>query len=182
MTRQDRIEWMAIWAAKQACTLQLEGNVGFGRECVGITRGESYPEYYWYSGSHERADPNGEVFVPSEAYHKHPCVAVLGHGEEPERQLFEWLKWFAARDFTVTCESAPLDPAIPAVIAVAMGQHLNVRIVRPPADSPLISGEERLIGALKVIAGMPDEENERDAVDKFNRARSVAARALKPPL
>ncbi len=131
MTREQKIEWMAVWAAKNGCALALEGEVGIGRPCVGILVDGNYPDYHWYAEkTYERCDPNGEVFAPRDAYHKHDCVAVLGRGEEAETQLFEWLTWFDDRGFKVTSNmdaEIARDP-----IRVMMGQHNIVRIQRKP--------------------------------------------------
>ncbi len=131
MTHEKKIEWMAVWAAKNGCALALEGEVGIGRHCVGILRDGNYPDYHWHNEkTYERCDPNGEVFVPRDAYHKHDCVAVLGRGEEAETQLYEWLRWFDDRAFKVTSEmdiEAARDP-----IKLLMGSHNIVRIKRKP--------------------------------------------------
>ena len=107
MTHQDKIDWMIQWAHKHKCVLDLEGEVGFGRECVGILRGSNYIDYTWYDSEWNRQDPNGEVWCPTDAYHKHDCVAVLGRGQVAEEQLYDWLKWFDDNGFVV--ESVPRD-------------------------------------------------------------------------
>jgi hypothetical protein len=102
MTHEEKIEWMKGWAERNGCTLQLEGECGFGRECVGILAQDLYPDYTWRDDkTYERIDNNGEVWTPESAYHKHDCVAVLGRGEYAEAQLFEWLQWFEANKFRV---------------------------------------------------------------------------------
>lgn len=131
-TRESRIEWMLAWAAHNACTLQLEGECGLGRECVGITKDGNYPDYHWYNESYERIDPNGEIPIPTDAYHKHPCLAVLGRGEEAERQLFHWLHWFDQSGFTVTVEPTGPNPHIPTALALVLGKNVNVRMQKPP--------------------------------------------------
>jgi hypothetical protein len=45
MTHEEKIQWMAMWAVKHGVTLKLEGECGFGRECVGILAGDVYPDY-----------------------------------------------------------------------------------------------------------------------------------------
>lgn len=89
MKHKDKIDWMILWAHKNKCILELEGECGIGRECVGILAGNSYPDY------------SDEVWVPEDAYHKHDCVAVLGRGESAESQLYQWLKWFEDNGYTV---------------------------------------------------------------------------------
>jgi len=45
MDREQKIEWMAVWCAKNDLQLQLETECGFGRECVGVTAEGSFPDY-----------------------------------------------------------------------------------------------------------------------------------------
>lgn len=105
MTRDEKIQWMAVWCAKNSVALELNGEVGFGRECVGIVKKGCYPDYEWYNNSTwNREDKNEDVWTPPNAYHKHPCVAVLGRGEDAEDQLYRWLKWFDENNFKVTSE------------------------------------------------------------------------------
>lgn len=129
MTRQEKIEWMAVWAAKNHLALELDGGVGFGRDCVGVLAGDLYPDHQWYCPStYERLDANGAVWTPENAYHKHPCVAVLGHGEAAEAELYEWLKWFDANEFKLETgidSVASLDP-----VKVLFGQHKWARMVK----------------------------------------------------
>jgi hypothetical protein len=102
MTRNEKRLWMLEWCTNNGCTLALESSCGFGRDCVGVLVGDNFPEYEWWDDDYtERQDPNGKVWTPEGAYHKHPCVAVLGHGEEAEDQLFQWLKWFDKEGFKV---------------------------------------------------------------------------------
>jgi hypothetical protein len=98
-------------------TLELQGECGLGRECVGIITYETFPDYEWYTpydpnseGRHDdikRLDNNGDVWQPEDAYHKHPCVAVLGRGEKAEAQLYEWLMWFNNNNFKVEVSEIP---------------------------------------------------------------------------
>jgi hypothetical protein len=77
-----------------------EGEVGIGRSCVGLlSRHTSYIDY----NPHSRApdtdyEPMPEFYdsrlcdiIPEDAYHKHDCLAVLGHGENAIRQLSDWV-------------------------------------------------------------------------------------------
>jgi len=135
MTHDEKIQWMAMWCAKNSCVLTLESQCGFGRECVGISINSSFPDYEWYDDeTYERLDSNGEVWRPDDAYHKHPCVAVLGRGEDAESQLYEWLKWFDDNDFKVESgmfENAP--DLIRDPIMAMLGRHEYKRIVRQAA-------------------------------------------------
>jgi hypothetical protein len=100
MKHEEKIDWMIKWAHKNKCRLELEGECGFGRPCVGILSDEMYPSYHWYdSKTYEPLDNNGNVWCPENAYHKSDVVAVLGRGEYAETQLYVWLKWFDDNGF-----------------------------------------------------------------------------------
>ena len=130
MNRETKLEWMAVWAAKNKLQLVLEGGCGFGRECVGVLAEGSYPEYEWDDDStYERLDNNGEVWTPPDAYHKHPCVAVLGRGEDAESQLYDWLKWFDENNFKLETGEAEMDPGLDAV-GILLGKHRYQHLVR----------------------------------------------------
>lgn len=130
-SREDKLQWMAVWAAKNGLQLMLEGECGFGRECVGVIAEDQYPDYEWYEddGEYARLDANGDVWTPPDAYHKHPCVAVLGRGEHAEAQLYDWLRWFDEHGFKLERGDKKMDPAL-GMIGVLMGKHRYVRLVR----------------------------------------------------
>lgn len=135
MTHDEKLLWMTKWAAKHGATLTLSGECGFGRECVGLLVGESYPDYEWHDAKFNRSDDNGDVWVPADAYHKHPCVAVLGHGENAEAQLYEWLKWFDDNGFVIEQGDAPKDEwENLGVVGLMLGKNRYQRMVR--ATSP----------------------------------------------
>lgn len=98
---KEKIEWLKDWCKKEGLTLVLEGECGFGRECVGVAseNGGTYPDYEWYNDDYEREDNNGDVLIPPDAYHKHPCTAVLGRGDIAIQQLYLWCKWFDENNF-----------------------------------------------------------------------------------
>lgn len=131
LSHDDKLLWMTKWCQSKNITLQLAGECGFGRECVGIlVRDEAYPDYEWYNETTwEREDNNGDVWTPDDAYHKHPCVAVLGRGEQAEAQLYEWLKWFDDNDFTVVIEDNPNKNNL-HIIEKMMGKDTFKRMVR----------------------------------------------------
>lgn len=132
MNRDDKIQWMAVWCARNSVALELDGEVGFGRPCVGIVAQGVYPDYEWHDETTwDRQDLNGEVWTPPNAYHKHPCVAVLGLGEEAEDQLYQWLQWFDANGFKVetgTPEGVELSKLSP--IEFMLSKHMYVRMVK----------------------------------------------------
>lgn len=96
----DKIKYMEEWCEKQGLELVLKGECGILRPCVGVLGGNTaYPDYYWFDEDFEEISGNGGVWTPRDAYHKHPCVCVLGHGEKSIEQLYEWLKWFDENGF-----------------------------------------------------------------------------------
>jgi len=129
MISAEKFEWMAIWCAKNEVQLKLQAECGFGRECVGIIKDGKFPDYYWHSDDYKRIDDNGKVWTPKDAYHKHPCVAVLGRGEEAENQLYEWLQWFDKNNFKI--ETGKVERKEPLhFIELIMGRDRYVRMVK----------------------------------------------------
>lgn len=110
MEHSEKINFLKEWVFKNKAVLLLEGECGFGRECVGITIHDNYIEY----------DDDANVFIPEDAYHKHPCVAVLGRGEEAEAQLYDWVKWFEDNDMK---PQTTIDSSITHPVQILLGQH-----------------------------------------------------------
>ena len=130
MTREEKFNWMAIYCAKNNLALTVEGECGFGRECVGVLSGDTYPDYEWSDARYNRIDDNDEVWTPKDAYHKHPCVAVLGRGEEAEDQLYQWLKWFDDNGFKH--EIVDMVQDVPFSVAeIIMGKNEHHRMIKP---------------------------------------------------
>ena len=86
--RAGQIVWLTDWAARYGATLQINGEVGFGRSCVGILKDSSYIDCEDVKNA-----PAGTWWEPEDSYHKHDCLAVLGHGDGPLRQLYDWVRW-----------------------------------------------------------------------------------------
>lgn len=101
MEIKEMVSWIENWCTAEGLKLVLDGLCGFGRECVGVTslNGETYPDYKWYDKNYDRIDNNGDVWCPPNAYHKHPCVAVLGNDDMAIKELYEWCKWFYENGF-----------------------------------------------------------------------------------
>lgn len=128
MKHEEKIKWMINWCFENKLRLELEGECGFGRECVGVMHNECYPDYAWYSDCYtEQLDQNGDVWTPKDAYHKHECVAVLGRGEDAESQLYDWLKWFDDNNFKV--ETGQVD-GVTDPFLIMLGQHQFQRMVK----------------------------------------------------
>jgi len=131
MEHQDKIEFMLRWAHKHKAHLTLEGECGIGRECVGILVNDIYPDYEWHDGDYNRADDNGEIWTPPDAYHKHPCVAVLGRGVDAEDQLYQWVKWFNKNGFTIETGDNPKEEWEKlGVVGILLGKNRYARMVR----------------------------------------------------
>lgn len=117
--RYDKMKWMEDWCDKNNVQLELEGECGFGRECVGIVDEKSgtFPDY------------DEECWSPKDAYHKYACVAILGRGEDSESQLYDWLKWFDENGYVVdTGEYPNFVPRHP--IEILMKKNLYAKMVR----------------------------------------------------
>jgi hypothetical protein len=127
---KDKIEWLENWCKIEGLALVLEGVCGFGRECVGVAslNDGTYPDYVWYNDNYGREDKNGEVWCPQNAYHKHPCTAVLGRGEEAVQQLYNWCKWFEAHGFHYKKEKVVCNDPIELMLGRAW-QHRMVKDV-----------------------------------------------------
>ena len=130
MDHQEKIKWMAVWAAKNKLQLDLEAECGFGRQCVGVSTEGHFPDYQWFDqNTYKRLDKNGDVWIPPNAYHKHECVAVLGRGEDAEAQLYDWLKWFDENVFVLETGNNEMDPKL-GLMGVLLGKHRYARMVR----------------------------------------------------
>lgn len=105
MKHEDKIKFMQEWCSKHNLTLILDGEVGFGRQCVGVLSEDcgAYPDYIIFDDDYN-VITGYEVWTPDDAYHKNPCVCVLGRGEEAESQLHDWIKWFDDNDYTCAIE------------------------------------------------------------------------------
>ena len=130
MTHEEKIFWMQEWCYKNNLALALEATCGLFRPCVGVLHAceEVFPDYMWYDDDYNRIDNNGEVWVPQDAYHNHPCVAVLGRGVEAEEQLYEWLKWFDENNFVL--EENYLDTSNMNPMEIILSYHCQIRLVR----------------------------------------------------
>lgn len=133
MNHSDKIVWMTRWANRHGMTLSLEGHCGIGRECVGVVHDGNYPDYNdWSSdGPSNWATNLPEVWTPEDAYHKHPCVAVLGRGEAAEDQLYQWLKWFDDHNYRLETGTRDLSgkSQFEREIAFLLNQHVYCRLV-----------------------------------------------------
>ena len=84
------------FANKFKLIFEDDGEVGFGRKCVGLTNGNNYIDYNPtqfpdYDYVEEFYDERLFDIIPENAYHKHNCLAVLGNEETSIIQLSEWI-------------------------------------------------------------------------------------------
>lgn len=94
--------WLQDFARDNKGSFNERGEVGIGRECVGIIGPSgNYVDYGPYNM--ETLEPieglqfdEVEGVAPEGAYHKHPCLAVLVNDERDHDtatiQLYQWLK------------------------------------------------------------------------------------------
>lgn len=78
------------YAAAKNLRVKWDGEIGFGRECVGLLDPDrrSYVAYSWDS-------PCGPPPEAPDAYHKDNYIAVLGSGPDTEAQLAAWVRRLA---------------------------------------------------------------------------------------
>jgi len=95
----EKVEYLQKFAEKHGLTVEINGEVGFGRECVGLLnpRGDAYVDYNPYSHADDM-DIIEEFYIeafyntaPPNAYHKHDCLAVLGSGDAAINELYDWI-------------------------------------------------------------------------------------------
>ena len=101
VSREARIVYITEWAARYGATLQLNGQVGIGRPCVGVLKGDHYIDSADVKWGGDRFA--GDWWEPEDSYHKHDCVAVLNHDDDEAAlaQLYEWVKWLDGHGYGI---------------------------------------------------------------------------------
>ena len=136
MTHSEKIQWLEQWAERNKAEIDLEGGCGFGRECVGVVsrpiQGEPglFPDYEWTDSDYNRIDNNGYVWTPENAYHKHPCLAVLGRREVAESQLYDWVRWFDDNGFVLETGELDAKHAEDGILFIMIGVNYYARMVK----------------------------------------------------
>lgn len=106
--------------------------VGFGRPCVGVTVGHTYPDF----------DPNDPAVAPPEgvdhAYHKHNCLCVLGTSMEAVGELATWVRHLERNRVTIYVSERKPEHAIDAMLH----GFQSVRLVTAPQREVLESAVE----------------------------------------
>lgn len=128
-SRAEQIVYLTEWAAANGCTLQIRGQVGFGRDATGIL---GACDAYVDTADAKQAHYDGEAqwWEPEDSYHKHDCLAVLGHGDGPLRQLYDWVRWLDGHGFTA--ETVYREPA--HNIDLALHGIALTKLVRPESS------------------------------------------------
>lgn len=102
LTRAARERCLAF-ARTHGLTFTERGEVGIGRPCVGLLKGSGYVEYNpsHFPDFEPIAGLQTERFpLVLDAYHKHPCLAVLVFNENYDRavrRLGQWIERIEAR-------------------------------------------------------------------------------------
>jgi hypothetical protein len=102
-SRSEQIVYLTEWAGKNGAVLIINGQVGIGRDATGILAGDHYPDtgdVKWGGDAFA-----GEWWEPEDSYHKHDCLCVLGHGDGPLRQLYDWVRWLDEHGYVVKEEA-----------------------------------------------------------------------------
>lgn len=137
MSHEEKVAYMRDWCARHGLKLQLEGERFLGCECIGVVCPQTgqYPDYLYDFDKIAWVYTRGqEVWTPEDAFRKIVGVAVLGHGKKAERQLYEWLKWFADHGYSVGFEkkkNAPPPGTDNALRPVDTGRLI---MVKPDAE------------------------------------------------
>lgn len=146
MTYTAKLAWLATWCAENGLALQLDGEIGFGRECVGVLDGDglmaSYVDYDLYSGEDYKPIPGQENLSPRDdapdAYHKHDCLCVLGRGEYAFEQLYAWVRRIVDAGGVIERD---VPKSTPDVTAFFFGKATRTRIILPHVNSAKLSTE-----------------------------------------
>ena len=95
VSRAEQIVYITEWAARYGATLQIAGQVGFGRDCTGVLKDGHYID------TQDAKNETAYWWEPEDSYHKHDCLSVLGHGDEPLAQLYQWVKWLDGHGYGI---------------------------------------------------------------------------------
>jgi hypothetical protein len=117
-----------LWAAQNKVVIS-DGECGFGRKCVGVLGlDDSWVEYN--DGYYGRGATLNPEELPTNAYHKHPCIAVLVHDDEEFawRELSEWLDLLIAKGYAVEYEENKYDEGTSVIEMLLHGTTQSVLV------------------------------------------------------
>lgn len=123
------------FANEHKIILEDEGEVGFGRPCVGFIKGDGYidynptqhPDYEYVWEQDARLGPSNQI---PNAYHKHHCMAVLVQGDDYDsalEELNEWVKHLEAQGEVYVTEYETGATGIQAVLSGLIGYAVRIR-------------------------------------------------------
>ena len=124
MKLQEHKQRIQDFADKWGLEFLEEGECGFGRKCVGLAKGDRYIDYNPYDNStfdfiDEYYSEDLVDMAAPDAYHKHPCLAVLGRGEAAIVQLSEWVQKLVEEN----AEVVRYDTGARGIQAMVTGSH-----------------------------------------------------------
>lgn len=126
------------WAQANDCTLTLAGEVGFGRECVGMLYNQHYIDFGYLAMDYknpEARDLLNEIREksPERAYHKDDCLCVLGIDYEAQLGLYEWVADLANKGIKVKHqEEADLGPGTTTISVLLTGRRAIIGVLYKP--------------------------------------------------
>lgn len=137
-TPADMTAWLLAWCARHGLRLDVDGECGFGRECVGVSNGEQGLRSAWVAyDTHSpveqgyRPIPGQEALAPGgeapDAYHKDDLLCVLGRGDYALAQLYRWVRRLDAGGATVERDVPKPIPDLASLLGVTT----YTRIVLP---------------------------------------------------
>lgn len=141
-----------------------EGEVGFGRPCVGfLARGGRYLDYnpgrYGSSGNYEPIEElHCQAAEPPDgcaAYHKHNCMAVLGHGDRAVAQLAAWVRSLESQGRVEVVDFETGATSMQALISGLLGYAVMVRADIPDDQLRRIAEEAAAAGRDPADIGPP---------------------------
>lgn len=100
-------ERIQAFANAQKIVFEDHGEVGFGRPCVGVTKGDGYVDFNPHRYVFKPFDLNPDIETiedlydrrlgppdsVTDAYHKHDCLAVLVHGDDYDAATLQLADW-----------------------------------------------------------------------------------------
>lgn len=98
LTQEDEIKFMQDYCAKHDFTLDLQGEIGLLRPCVGITKDKKFPLI------------DEDEWKPEKAYHQCDCIAIEGQDDEAIHLLFQWLLYLEQEGYMHEETEYTLDP------------------------------------------------------------------------
>lgn len=118
---KEKEQWLVEYARSlnYQCWFNPEGEIGMGRECVGIGIDGHYLEY----------DEDIGVKSAPDAYHKGPYLAVLGRGDDAIDQLYQWCHRLKAAGYNKASVEANSEFQL-STIGLVLGHHKTYKLLK----------------------------------------------------